>query len=77
MRQALLSSTCQAVAAGNAFSRQGKFEAALADLTRAQEICPWSVDPVLNRCASFDTPRTDIKRQGCHMCGAREASTGC
>ena len=36
-------------AAGNARSRQGKWDAALADLTRAQEICPWSVDPVLNR----------------------------
>jgi len=41
-------------AAGNARSRQGKWDAALADLTRAQEICPWSVDPVLNRRAPRD-----------------------
>ena len=34
---------------GNARSRQGKMEAALIDYNRAIQICPWSVDPVLNR----------------------------
>ena len=62
------------MAAGNAFSRQGKFEAALADLTRAQEICPWSVDPVLNRCAcTAGTPHSHIERQGSLMGGAQSA----
>ena len=34
---------------GNARSRQGKFELALQDYTVAVDMCPWSVDPVLNR----------------------------
>lgn len=34
---------------GNARSRQGKFETALADYEKAIELCPWSVEPVLNR----------------------------
>eukprot|EP00210_Caulerpa_lentillifera_P004858 g4638.t1 len=34
---------------GNARSRQGKMEAAINDLNKAIELCPWSVDPVLNR----------------------------
>lgn len=34
---------------GNARSRQGKFEAALNDYNTSISICPWSVDPVLNR----------------------------
>ena len=34
---------------GNARSRQGKLEAALADYNEAIRIVPWSVDPVLNR----------------------------
>jgi tetratricopeptide (TPR) repeat protein len=34
---------------GNARSRQGKLAEALADYNRSIEICPWSVDPVLNR----------------------------
>ena len=34
---------------GNARSRQGKLQEALADYNRSIEICPWSVDPVLNR----------------------------
>ena len=37
---------------GNARSRQGKMDAALVDYNRAIQICPWSVDPVLNRCAA-------------------------
>jgi hypothetical protein len=34
---------------GNARTRQGKMDAALIDYNRAIDICPWSVDPVLNR----------------------------
>jgi len=34
---------------GNARSRQGKLAAALDDYNTAIRICPWSVDPVLNR----------------------------
>lgn len=30
-------------------SRQGKMDAALEDFNKAIELCPWSVDPVLNR----------------------------
>jgi tetratricopeptide (TPR) repeat protein len=39
---------------GNARSRQGKLEAALRDYTTAIEICPWSVDPLLNRGAVLE-----------------------
>jgi tetratricopeptide (TPR) repeat protein len=39
---------------GNARSRQGKLEAALKDYTTAIEICPWSVDPLLNRGAVLE-----------------------
>lgn len=38
---------------GNARSRQGKMDIALVDYNRAIEICPWSVDPVLNRYATW------------------------
>lgn len=38
---------------GNARTRQGKMDAALIDFNRAIDICPWSVDPVLNRCPSY------------------------
>lgn len=34
---------------GNSRSRQGKWEAALGDYNKAIQLCPWSVDPVLNR----------------------------
>lgn len=34
---------------GNARSRQGRLEEALADYDESIRICPWSVDPVLNR----------------------------
>ena len=34
---------------GNARSRQGKMDLALVDYNKAIAICPWSVDPVLNR----------------------------
>ena len=34
---------------GNARSRQGKFDAALKDYNKSIELCPWSVDPILNR----------------------------
>ena len=34
---------------GNARSRAGAADAALADLNQAIALCPWSVDPVLNR----------------------------
>ncbi len=49
------------MAAGNARSRQGKWDGALADLTKAQDICPWSVDPVLNRCVLRCTPLRGVK----------------
>lgn len=42
---------------GNARSRQGKLAEALSDYNQSIAICPWSVDPVLNRwvggCWSF------------------------
>lgn len=34
---------------GNARSRQGKLAAALGDFNAAIQLCPWSVDPVINR----------------------------
>lgn len=34
---------------GNARSRQGRLQEALADYNESIRICPWSVDPVLNR----------------------------
>lgn len=34
---------------GNARSRQGKLAAAISDFNQAIELCPWSVDPVINR----------------------------
>eukprot|EP00878_Enallax_costatus_P005296 GHUV01005563.1.p1 GENE.GHUV01005563.1~~GHUV01005563.1.p1 ORF type:complete len:364 (+),score=89.25 GHUV01005563.1:278-1369(+) len=34
---------------GNARSRQGKLAAALTDYNAAIQLCPWSVDPVINR----------------------------
>lgn len=34
---------------GNARARAGKADAALRDLDRAIELCPWATDPVLNR----------------------------
>lgn len=34
---------------GNARSRAGRADAAIADLNTAIKLCPWSVDPVLNR----------------------------
>ena len=36
---------------GNARTRQGKLDAALGDLNAAIKLCPWAVDPVLNRCS--------------------------
>ena len=34
---------------GNARSRMGRLGEALADYNKSIQICPWSVDPVLNR----------------------------
>lgn len=34
---------------GNARSRQGRLDEALSDYNQSIELCPWSVDPVLNR----------------------------
>lgn len=34
---------------GNARTRQGRLQAALADFNAAIKLCPWAVDPVLNR----------------------------
>uniref|UniRef100_A0A7R9XMX9 Tetratricopeptide repeat protein n=1 Tax=Polyblepharides amylifera TaxID=1486889 RepID=A0A7R9XMX9_9CHLO len=46
---------------GNARSRQGKFEAALEDYNTAVELCPWSVDPVLNRGVLYEnTARLEL-----------------
>lgn len=38
---------------GNARSRQGKMEEALSDFGEAIALCPWSVDPLLNRSDAF------------------------
>lgn len=35
---------------GNARSRQGRLTQALDDYNASMQLCPWSVDPVLNRC---------------------------
>ncbi|KAK9817700.1 hypothetical protein WJX72_000888 [[Myrmecia] bisecta] len=40
---------------GNARSRQGKLDQALSDYNEAIRICPWSVDPVLNRGVILET----------------------
>ena len=34
---------------GNARSRQGKMQDALADFNESMRLCPWSGEPVLNR----------------------------
>lgn len=34
---------------GNARSRQGKLDDAIADYNASIQMCPWSLDPVLNR----------------------------
>ena len=34
---------------GNARSRQGMFDAAIVDYNESMKLCPWSVDPMLNR----------------------------
>lgn len=39
---------------GNARSRQGKLDAALRDYNTAIQLCPWSVDPLLNRGAVLE-----------------------
>jgi tetratricopeptide (TPR) repeat protein len=39
---------------GNARSRQGKLDAALRDYQSALDLCPWSVDPLLNRGAVLE-----------------------
>ena len=39
---------------GNARSRQGKLQEALSDYNTAIELCPWSVDPLLNRGAVLE-----------------------
>lgn len=39
---------------GNARSRQGKLQEALRDYNTAIELCPWSVDPLLNRGAVLE-----------------------
>ena len=39
---------------GNARARQGNLDPALRDYNRAMEICPWSVDPLLNRGAVLE-----------------------
>ena len=42
---------------GNCRSRQGKVEAALRDYDESIRICPWSVDPVLNRGVLFESQK--------------------
>ena len=34
---------------GNARTRQGRLQAAIGDFNTAIKLCPWAVDPVLNR----------------------------
>ena len=36
---------------GNARSRQGRLDDAIADYNASIQMCPWSLDPVLNRSA--------------------------
>ena len=36
---------------GNARSRQGRLDDAIADYNASIQLCPWSLDPVLNRSA--------------------------
>ena len=36
---------------GNALTRQGKLREALRSFNEAIQLCPWAVDPVLNRCS--------------------------
>lgn len=42
---------------GNCLSRQGRFEAAIKDYNRSIELCPYSVDPVLNRGVAYEALR--------------------
>jgi tetratricopeptide (TPR) repeat protein len=49
---------------GNSRSRQGKMDAALADYNKAIQICPWSVDPVLNRLDLQPVPYTAGLHEG-------------
>ena len=39
---------------GNCLARQGKFQAAISDYNKSIELCPYSVDPVLNRGVAFE-----------------------
>lgn len=39
---------------GNARSRRGDFQGAIEDYDKAMELCPWSVDPILNRGVVFE-----------------------
>lgn len=39
---------------GNARARQGLIKEAISDYTRASELCPWSVDPILNRGVAYE-----------------------
>jgi len=39
---------------GNSRSRQGNFEAAIADFGKSIDLCPYSVDPVLNRGVAYE-----------------------
>lgn len=52
---------------GNARSRQGKLQEALGDYNESIRICPWSVDPVLNRsvCPSARRPASKLAPSPC------------
>lgn len=39
---------------GNSRLRQGRFEPAISDFNKSMELCPYSVDPVLNRGVAFE-----------------------
>lgn len=63
---------------GNARTRQGKMDAALADYNKAIAICPWSVDPVLNRCAHhFLPPLYQCNEHFFRFFGRKHASSSC
>ena len=57
---------------GNSRARQGRLEAALQDFDAAIALCPWAVDPVLNRGVALEGLERwndAIRCAGrCHMC---------
>ena len=55
---------------GNARSRQGMFDEAILDYNEAMRLCPWSVDPLLNRCSLLLSNTSIVLGRGTHTCDA-------